>query len=191
MDKDDKKKKAAIKATKSAEKKAVMNKVAKEAKKLGDKALLEVAATLPAGGAKTLIAKVHAHDAALAEIKKWNLVKKGIRADLREMKIELRPLDHVLKLRAMDPEDAKSFKATEALYTQTLGLELSPQQKASVEEINKKREDARKAMASIHGDDAGKEVGTGTDEEAEEDAPAIPAKNEAISGLAAAPQATH
>jgi hypothetical protein len=151
----------AVKSTKAANKKKAANKLKKEAKAIGDQALMEMAAEQPAGKGKWLLTKTQQIDKLEAERSKINLAIRGVRAELKEGKVELRVYDHVRKLRKMEPEDSRAFKATEALYTEQLDMELSPQQKDQMDEIEKKREAARAAMADIHGDDAGKEVGSG------------------------------
>lgn len=164
-----KKKKEGLKATRAAEKKAKKLKAQKEAKKIGDKLLVDMAEKQPAGGGKTLLLITHALDKIEEQISALNLAKRGERAKLKEMKVELRVYDHVRKLRKMDPEDARSFKATEALYTEQLGMELSPEQKKQIEEINERREAAKTALAAVHGDDTGKEVGSSTMPASEEE----------------------
>lgn len=188
------------KTTRAVAKVAAKNKITKEASKAakvaGDKALLTMASDMPVGQAKSFLTAIAKRDNIRAQQKVLALAMRGVRGELKAMKIDLTPLDHVLKLRDMDPEDARAFKATEALYTQQLGMEVSPAQQAHIDAINEKRENARKAMSDINGGDTGKEVGSGdtagtkhaeedgedTDAEAPAPAPAgVPAKNEALS----------
>ena len=102
------------------------------------------------------------------------------------MKIELRAYDRVRRLKKMDPEDVKSLKATEALYEDQLGLELSPQQKQNLEELAVKREEARVALAQVNGGEAGNEIGSNAHKAAAEPnltpggLPSLPQRNEEL-----------
>lgn len=152
-------------------------------KKAADAIITNMASDMPgAGQAKSFLQITRDLDKIEADIAALNLAKRGKRAALKEMKIELRVYDHVRKLRKMEPEDAKSFKATQALYEEQLLMPLSDDQKAQLEIINKKREEARIAMAAANGGDTGKEVGSGANEEPEEDHSGVPQINEAIGG---------
>lgn len=156
----EKKKRAGAKAGRKATKGAKAIKAKRAGKKLGDAALLTMAADLPAGGAKSLMQITHAIDKLEDNRKQVNLAIREQRAKLKEMKIELGVYDHVRRMRKMEPEDARAFKATEALYTESLGLELSPQQSLQIDAIHKRRADAQEALEDIHGADSGKEVGS-------------------------------
>lgn len=187
MDKDTEKKiKENKKNTKAAEKKATKVKGQKIAKRAGDVALLQIAAELPAGGAKQLLVKTAALDKVEEQIKTLNESKRAIRTELKEMKIEMGVYDHVRKLRKMAPADAKSFVVTQALYTEKLGMPLTDGQKQMIDDLKKRQDEAAAAMSELAGGASGKEVGSSTveaEEEAEEsndNTAAVPAKNDGI-----------
>ena len=114
-----------------------------------------------------------------------NKQKRGVRASLKEMKIELRPYDHVRKLRKMEPEDMKSFEASVALYKDQMSMTLSVHQQVIKKELEGQREAARDAMIDAGGGDAGKEIGSNAKKNGESvekteaaEAPAVPERND-------------
>lgn len=162
-------------------KSATKIKAQNDRQKAADKMLVSMANELPAGQAKSLIQVTHAIDKLEEQRKTINLAIKGQRAILKEMKIDLEPYDHVRKLRKKDPEDVKYFKATVAMYENQLQMELSPSQKEDLEAINKKREEARLAMAEVNGGDTGKEMGSAATTIIPAALPTIPQRNDALS----------
>lgn len=149
------------KASKAANKKAAQKKIDKEAKKLAEKAVVDMAAELPAGEATSFLQDHAEHqkaEQAIAAAQKW---KRTVRARMKQKKIDMACYDRVNKLFKMEKEDRLARKATEALYEKQLGLELSPEQEAIVQDIEIKRENARAAMAELHGNETGKEIGSG------------------------------
>lgn len=178
-----------VKESKKNANDATKKKAKIETKKAADKIITETAAKVPlsVGGGKSFLALVHQLDELLAKQAALALAKRGVRAKLKEMKIELAPLDAVLRLRKMEPEDALSYKATCAIYEQQLAMPLTDDQKKVVSNLEKKRDDARKSLAEVNGGDTGKEVGSSASAPASSSA--IPAKNEALSHSASA--ATH
>jgi len=134
---------------------------AKEAKKVGDKALNTIAAELPHGSGKQFLVLTKELDDIEGQMATLNKRKRGVRASLKEMKIELRPYDHVRKLRKMEPEDMKSFEASVALYKDQLSMSLSVHQQVIKKELEGQREAARDAMMDASGGDTGKEIGSG------------------------------
>lgn len=158
----------------------------KEAKKIGDKALTEIAANMPHGSGKRFLELTKELDEIEGNIELQNKRKRGVRASLKEMKVELRPYDHVRKMRKMEPEDMKGFEASVALYKDQLGMELSVHQQVLKKELEGQREAARDAMIDAGGGDTGKEIGSGTApgasaQPADNDAaPVVPQRNDTI-----------
>ena len=175
-----------IAETKKNARAASKKKAANDIKRAADKIVLKMGAALPAGEAKTLIQVTQNLDKLDAQTKAINLAKRGERAKLKEMKIPMKEYDHVRKLRAMEPEDVRSFKANTTLLEQQLMMDLSPEQKEIVKGINEKREAARNAMASITGAGEGKEVGSKSAaapaNDLTEQSSAIPERNDSVGG---------
>lgn len=142
----------------------------KNAKKAGDKALMDIASKLPAGAGKEFLSVTQDIDRIEEQMAALNKQKRGCRAKLKEMKIELRPYDHVRKLRKMEPEDMQSFEASVALYKDQLSMKLSAHQELVKKELEVKRERARDMMVDASGGDTGKEVGSAAQENAPEPA---------------------
>ena len=149
------------KAGKVANKKAAKKKLDKEAKKLAEKAVIEIAAALPAGEATSFLQDHAEHQKAeesIAAAQKW---KRTVRARMKTKKIDMSCYDRVNKLFKMDKDDMLAKKATEARYEKQLGLALSPDQQQIVTGIEAKRENARAAMSELSDGATGKEVGSG------------------------------
>jgi len=143
----------AKRATKAANKKAL--------KAASDKLLVDMASNMPGHNAsKNFIDLNMKLDKIELEAEKLNLAKRGVRGELRKIKVDLSALDRVRKLRKMEPEDVVAKKATEALYEEQLSMPLSDKQKAILADLNKKREDNRKAILAASGGHTGKELGT-------------------------------
>lgn len=182
MSKEDAKKKVAEgkSAAKNAKKIGDKNKIGREAKRLQDKEVMVIAAELPAGQGNSFL-KMHVEhgkaEIAIAAAQKW---RRTVRASMKGIKIDMDAYNRVNKLAKMDPNDVKAKKTTEALYERTLGLETSPEQNALIDDINKKREDARVAMAQVNGGDTGKEIGSGSSEAGDDD-DSLPERNDALS----------
>ncbi len=150
------------KASKAANKQAAKKKLDKEAKKLAEKAVVEIAAALPAGEATSFLQDHAEHqkaEEAIAAAQKW---KRTVRARMKTKKIDMSCYDRVNKLFKMDKDDMLAKKSTEALYEKQLGLELSPEQEKLVTGIEAKRENARAAMSELSDGATGKEVGGGS-----------------------------
>ena len=144
----------AKKATKAANKKAL--------KAASDKLLVTMAADMPGANASKSFLDLNGQlDKIELEAAKLNLAKRGVRGELRKMKVDLSALDRVRKLRKMEPEDVVAKKATEALYEEQLSMPLSDEQKAFLKALNAKREENKKAILAASGGNTGKEVGTG------------------------------
>jgi hypothetical protein len=144
----------AKKATKAANKKAM--------KAASDKLLVTMAADMPGANASKSFLDLNGQlDKIELEAAKLNLAKRGVRGELRKMKVDLSALDRVRKLRKMEPEDVVAKKATEALYEEQLSMPLSDEQKAILKALNAKREENKKAILAASGGHTGKEVGTG------------------------------
>ncbi len=172
---EEKQKKASGKnAAKAAQKKKQKN----IAEKAAAETINKIASDLPHGAAKSFLKLVQDLRDSDQRKKAEGIVRRGIRAKLKEIKIELRVLDHTLKLQDMEPEDALSFKATQAIYEEQLGMDLTEDQKKKVSELNEKREAARVSMAASNGGSTGKEIGSGTEEDEPNDD--LPARNEAV-----------
>jgi hypothetical protein len=135
-------------------------KAGKAAKAAGDKALVDMATNLPHGAGKQFLVLTKGLDEIEDKMELLNKQKRGIRASLKEMKVELRPYDHVRKLRKMEIEDVKSFEASVALYKDQLDMPLSVHQQVIKKELEGQREAARDAMIDAGGGDSGKEIGT-------------------------------
>lgn len=146
--------------------------------------LLKMAADAPVIMGTNVVLKADADLTKIeAEAAKLALARKAVRATLKDNKIELRVFDHVRKIKKMDPEDQRSFKATDALYTQQMGMELSPAQETQLKILAAQREQSRKDIVSLSGGDTGKEIGSHTgsdDDESHEVETTVPAKNESI-----------
>lgn len=173
-------KKAAAKANKEAAK----NKVNKEAKKIAERNLIEMAAALPVGESNTFLKLFSDYCKAVTACRAAAKVKGSIRKQLKSgIKVDMAAFDRVFKLFEMDPTDVAARKATEALYEKQLGLELSSEQKEIVDDLIEKREDARIAMANTNGGDTGKEVGSAAKEGGEQKGPlpTLPERNERLS----------
>lgn len=154
---------------------------AKAAKAAGDKVLTEIATNLPHGSGKRFLEITKEIDDIENQMSLLNKRKRGCRASLKEMKIDLRPYDHVRKLRKMEPEDMKSFEASVALYKDQLSMTLSVHQEVIKKELEGQREAARDAMLDASGGDTGKEIGSnaGTDAAAPRPpAAAVPERND-------------
>lgn len=128
----------------------------------GSRKLLEMASSLPAGEAKVFITTTMAMDRLDERLKELNKERRGLRATLKGMKIDLWSYDLMRKFRKMAAEDAKARKISLALYEQQMSLDLSAEQKATLAEMDKKREQAKNALYEAHGGAAGKEVGSST-----------------------------
>lgn len=165
----------------------------KAAKKAGDKALLDTAAAMPHGGGKRFLELTKELDTIEDQANLLGKRKRGVRAALKEMKVNLRPYDHVRKMRKMEVEDMRSFEADVALYKDQLDMPLSVHQQVLKKEIEGQREAARDAMIDAGGD-SGKEIGSTTAPDApagasaEKSAAVVPARNE---GIRLAATATH
>lgn len=176
------KEKAAPKAKKGAIEATEAQKAAKAA---ADKALADTAMNMPHGSGKRFLELTKELDGIESRIGAENTKKRGVRAALKEMKVELRPYDQVRKLRKMEPEDMKSFEASVALYKDQLGMSLSVHQEVIKKELEGQREAAREAMLDASGGDTGKEIGSVTAPDAApvaEDKPSavVPLKNESF-----------
>lgn len=174
------------KNAKAAGKKQAAKKLDRAAKKLADKAVLEIAADLPAGQGNAFV-QLHAEhrkaEEAIAAGQKW---KRTVRAKMKGIKVDMSCYDRVNKLSKMEPADVTAKKATEALYEQQLAMPLSPEQQKIVDGINAKRADAREAMPEMGTGDAGKEIGSGgpighnSNPQGNATAPIVPPRNDAI-----------
>jgi hypothetical protein len=150
-----------VKETKANAKKASKAAAKLAMKKAADKILVSMAGDFNAAGAsKSFLNSNLRLDKLETQKDVINKAIRGERATLRQMKVDLRCLDRVRKLRKMEPEDVRALKATEALYEEQLNMELSPEQKKVVDDLNKQREENKKAMLNANGGDTGKEVGT-------------------------------
>lgn len=136
------------------------NKIQKATKVAAGKALVEIASSLPHGAGKEFLIVTKELDDIETQQALLNKRKRGCRAKLKEMKIELRPYDHVRKLRKMLPEDMQSFEASIALYKDQLSMTLSVHQQVIKKEIVDRREAARDAMIDASGGDTGQEIGS-------------------------------
>jgi hypothetical protein len=163
-----KEKKKNARAADKKKKKDALNKAA-------DRLIVDIALQQPGANASKTFLSLNADlDKLDAEAAKHRLARRGVRGRLREMKVDLSSLDRVRKLKNMEPEDVIAKKATEALYEQQLGLNLSDDQKHLLGKLNEKQEADRQALIKASGGNTGKEVGSAVDEEA------LPAKNEAL-----------
>jgi hypothetical protein len=158
MSKEDKKTKKKLAEGKSASKSADNTKLKNKMKKAADSAMVEMAAALPAGGANLLKVAAKKLKDVRARKKVLNAEERAIFASLKEGKINIKDFKTVYRWSEMEPGDVKSEKATCALYAEQMEMELSPAEKASIEEINNRREEARKLTLATG--DTGKEVGS-------------------------------
>lgn len=162
------------------------------AKKAGDKALMDTAANMPHGSGKRFLELTKELDQIEGQAELLNKRKRGVRASLKEMKVELRPYDHVRKLRKMEPEDMRGFEASTALYKDQLGMTLSGHEKVIKQKLDDQREAARDAMIDASGGETGKEVGSSTQPGSTNGAkdetvtPAVPTKNDNFRPVSAA-----
>lgn len=174
----EKKLKEGKKAASAAVKMKAKNKIASEAKKLGEKAAMEIASNLPAGEGNAFI-KTFAEYGKAVEVRRVAAKNvSNVRAKLKAMKVDMSCFDRVFKLSEMDAQDVAAKKATEALYENQLSMELSDDQKVIVENINKNR-DAARATDQGQATNTGKEVGSATNASVQADA-SLPAANEAL-----------
>ena len=150
------------KASKAANKKAADKKLNAEAKRLGEKAVMEIAANMPAGDGNAFIATFNKYVKAVAGRRAAAKLVSNVRSEFKSFKVDMRAFDRVFKLFEMDAQDAAALKATEALYEKQIGLKLSPEQEAILTNIQVERENSRAAMSELNGGTAGKEVGTDT-----------------------------
>lgn len=170
-------------ASKSADKKKQKNAV----KQAADKMLIDMSKDLPAGGLNELLKAKSKLDKIRAEKKILNAAEREVFANLKEKKVNIKGFRVVYAWSNMEPGDVKAEKATVALYSDQMKIELSPEDKKEITEINQKRDESRKAMAPMGGSRP-KEIGSGTtlighnsgEEEEEKEKAAVPAKNTAI-----------
>lgn len=186
MTQEDKKTRKKIAEGKAATKAANKKKEKATLKKAADKVIADISEGLPAGGANLLknaqknILKIRAQKKVL------NAAERAEFAKLKEAKISIYCFKQALRWAEMEPGDVKAEKATTALYSQQMDLELSPQDKEVISEMKEKRDAGRKA--TLGSGDAGEEIGSGSmvghnsegTEGAPDEDPAMPEKNESL-----------
>lgn len=150
------------KASKIANKKSADKKLNAEAKKLGEKAMMEIAANLPAGEGNAFIQLFNKYVQNVKAVRIANKSKSNVRSELKAIKVDMRAFDIAFRLFEMDIEDMLALEATVALYKRQIGLKLSVEQDAIITNIQVGRENARASMAELNGGTSGKEVGTDT-----------------------------
>lgn len=150
-----------VKETKKNAKAATKAAGCQAAKEAGDKLIVGMAQALPGhNSAKSFLSHNFTLDKLDMEAERVNLARRGVRGELRKMRVDLGCLDRVRKLRKMEPEDVVAKKATEALYEEQLSMPLSDEQKQIVKDLNQQREENKKSMLKASGGETGKEVGT-------------------------------
>lgn len=133
-----------------------------EAKAAGDKAVINMASNMVYGDAKSFLKIVKAQDAWEERKAAINKEGRGFRAQLKELKVNLRAYDDVRKLRKMEPEDMQSHEASMAMYKDQMGLKLSVHQEVIKSQLVAQREASHDAARDAGNLDAGKEVGSST-----------------------------
>lgn len=134
---------------------------AKAAEKMATAAINDIAAALPHGKGKEFLEITKEMDTIEDEQSMLGKRKRGCRARLKELKVDLEPYDHVRKLRKKEPEDMQSFEASVALYKEQLGMSLSGHQQVLKKQLESQREAARDAMIDANGGTStGKEIGS-------------------------------
>lgn len=134
---------------------------AKAAEKAATGVLNDMAAAMPHGKGKEFLEVTKEIDDIEEQVALLGKRKRGCRARLKEMKVDLEPYDHVRKLRKKEPEDMQSFEASVALYKEQLGMTLSPHQQVLKKQLEGQREAARDAMIDANGGTStGKEIGS-------------------------------
>ena len=179
-------KKAAPKLDGSAGKRA--------AGRAANKALMDVAATLPVGDAKVLLESIVGIEKCRANKRAESKVEKGHKNRIKALKIDLRPVDEVLKQRRMDKEERESYVLTVAAVKEQINMPLLSVERESLDTARAGREAQRKSLAELtSSDDAGKEIGSGhigkngngkkaiePDAVSDEDEATVPARNDAL-----------
>lgn len=150
-----------LEVVKAAKKPKGKSAAAKAAEKAATGVINEMAANMPHGQGKEFLELTQGLDQDDEEISLINKRKRGRRARLKQMKVDLGPYDHTRKLRKMEPEDMQSFEASTALYKDQLGMTLSPHQEVLKKQLQQQREAARDAMIDASGGTStGKEIGS-------------------------------
>lgn len=183
---------AVMEVVENAKKKASGRKAKSPAAKAAEKAatavINDIAAAMPHGKGKEFLEVTKEIDQIEDKMAMLGKQKRGCRARLKELKVDLEPYDHVRKLRKKEPEDMQSFEASVALYKEQLGMPLSGHQQVLKKQLEAQREAARDAMIDANGGTStGKEIGSrqygaSTDPEiVNNGAKAVPEKNDNFS----------
>ena len=132
-----------------------------------DKGAIALAKELPGGVASGFL---KAHKLMQVELEKRAAINasiRGIRAQFKEMHVNLSAYDHMRKLANMEPEDMRSFEASVALYKQATGMTLSVYQEALVKQVEAEKEAVHDSIRALAGNNSGKEVGSNSYDQGE------------------------
>lgn len=169
-------------ASREANKKSKKNKIKVAAKKLTDKAILDMATNMSAGQASEFVKRNMTLDKLDEQQEILNAAKRAEWAGLKTIKVNCEALRLVRRWRKKESADLQSLKAELALYQQSLDMYLTDEEKKVITDINVRRENSHAAMADMGGE-TGKEIGSGMvghNSNAGGEGDALPERNESV-----------